>query len=128
MSQAQLQRAHVFLPSASAPTQAAPFGAGSSEPQYTLAPIAPSTGHKTTGFVFLVACDAVTTLTVWKRDPHTTYWGSLAILNNAAPGAIAPFVWVTICDCLATQLWIQTNATNSDRTIAPAIVIEETSG
>jgi hypothetical protein len=128
MSQAQLQRAHVFLPSGSAPVQAPPFGLGSSEPQYVLSPTAPATGHKTIGFVFMVACDTVLNLTVWMRDPHTQFWGKLVILTSAAPGGIAAFKWVTVCEALATEVWIQTDAQSVDPHPAPAIVIMEISG
>lgn len=130
MSQAQLQRARVVVPAFSAaPQQPPPFGGASDEPQFVMSPQAAATGHKTTGIVFMVACDAVTFVQVYARDPHTRFWGLVAEFNNAAPGAIAPFKWASVCDLLASELWFSTDASNSfGRPFGPMILVEETSG
>lgn len=129
-AQAQLQRARPVTPSDAAPVQVAPWGAGpSSTPQHTLSPICPATGKPTSGFSFMVLCDALTTLTVWKRDPGSQCWGVLATFTNVAPNAIAPFTWVAVCDCNASELWFETDADNDDTPTGPLLVlVEETSG
>jgi len=130
VSQAQLQRSHFILPSVSAPVQAPPYGAGpSSPPQYVLSPIAPATGAKTTGFKFMVAADSVSSVKIWERDPHTQFWGLLVTYDAAFPNALAPFVWASVCDILASEIWFETDAANSSLTpLLPGIILQETSG
>ncbi|MBV8982249.1 MAG: hypothetical protein JO086_15205 [Acidimicrobiia bacterium] len=125
---AQLGRARTATPSTSAPTQLAPYGSGSGNPQYTLSPVCPANGRPTTGFMCMVVADTITTLVVWKRDPHTLAWGVLAsfdVPNNS----LATFTWISFCGVNASELWFQTDAAAATHTtLGPLVLVEETSG
>ena len=129
MSQTQLQRCRAVVPSDTDPTQPAPFGAGSSEPQVTMSPTAPATGHKATGIMFLVAADAGTSCAVWVRDPATGIWGVLATFGATDTPAFATFQWVTVCNLNASELYFVTDASMSsiDPLTEPLVLMVETS-
>lgn len=127
MSQAQVMAARPLTPSASAPAQVAPFGAGGSVPQITLSPSARATGRATTGFLFLVMADTCTTLTVHMRDPHTLAWGEIASFD-VPNDTLAPFKWITVCGVNACELWFETNAASDESDYGPLVLVAETSG
>ena len=127
MAQAQLQRCRPVVPSSTPPVQAYPFGAGSSPPQVVLSPTAPSTGRPTVGICFMVVADTATTIVIWKRDPASGVWGRLQSFDNVAPQAFGPFIWVTVCDLPASELWFETDAA-SDGHPGPLVLLEEMSG
>lgn len=119
-SAAQMQKATLLVPNLAAPVQPAPYGAGpSTTPDYTLSPICPASGNKTSGFQFLAFGTDATTLTVWKRDPGTGIWGQLVLVTS-----LTLFRWINVCGVNACELYFQTNGDEA----AGFVLIEETSG
>jgi len=106
-AQVQLLRARTAVPAAAPPVQPVPWAAGpSSDPQITLSPATPASGHATASFLYMIVGTAGTFGRVYLRDPGTGLWGALPA------SAYAPLTWLVpqVFIVNAAELYFETDA------------------
>jgi len=122
-AQAQVTRARFVPATNAAPTQPT-VTTLASPAQITLSPRTPH-DLKTQGFAYFISGTGVTTITCWKREPHSGFWAKLFTVDGAD---LALFEWDTVCDVNPCELWFQTDAASIESEIPAGVWLEELGG